>query len=87
MIYTLILGARAILDDGPLYLLVPALWGEVLHSLTDFLFHLWPVIAAFLLLVAMLEFELARRRGTAPRTNAEKDPPTMAPILDRYEAI
>lgn len=60
-----LLGYHAILSGGGAFLLVPALWGEALHAFTDFHFHLWPVVMAYLLLVAVAvrAVETRSRRG------------------------
>ena len=58
--YALHLGWRALMTDGCAFVLVPALWGEALHAATDFSFHLWPVVFAALLLVALTNLALDR---------------------------
>jgi hypothetical protein len=68
--YVLWLGWRAILAEGTLFLLVPALWGEMAHAVTDFQFHFWPVAFAYLILIATIVISLGRRnhRSTPGRS-------------------
>ena len=54
------LGWRALMAGGGTFILVPALWGEALHAATDFSLHLWPMVFAVLLLVALMDLALDR---------------------------
>ena len=60
--FVLALGWKAIMGSGALFALVPALWGEALHAMTDFHFHLWPIVTLYLLLIAIVTTGLARQR-------------------------
>lgn len=62
------LGVEALAARGGAFLLVPALWGEALHAATDFHFHLWPVLFAYLLAAALASPTGIRRR---PRRTEE----------------
>jgi hypothetical protein len=53
LVFVALLGYHALAAGGGTFLLVPALWGEALHAFTDFHFHLWPVVMAYLILVAV----------------------------------
>ena len=68
--YVFWLGWKAIMAEGPLFLLVPALWGELVFAFTDFQFHLWPVAFAYLILIATIEMSCAGRnhRSTSGRS-------------------
>jgi len=58
--YVLHLGWRALMAGGSTFVLVPVLWGEALHAATDFTFHIWPIVFAALLLIALMEMCLDR---------------------------
>lgn len=56
--YVLHLGWKSLMAGGSTCVLVPVLWGEALHAATDFTFHIWPIVFATLLLIAIMERSL-----------------------------
>ncbi len=90
-LYVLVLGWKALMAEGHAFLLVPPLWGEALHAVTDFHFHLWPVVAAYLVLIALIRTSLARNGRTNGRANGHgkrrsADHESQAPSSSRTEA-
>lgn len=68
------LGVEALAARGGAFLLVPALWGEALHAVTDFHFHLWPVLFAYTL-AAALAAGAANRSRRSPRRSGGSEAP------------
>jgi hypothetical protein len=67
--FVLHLGWRALMAGGCTFVLVPALWGEALHAATDFSLHLWPVVFAALLLMALVDLALDREHSRVRDTH------------------
>ena len=62
-LFSLGLGGSAIRGASSVFLLVPALWGETLHAVTDFTLHIWPNALAFLLAIALISARLDPAEG------------------------
>jgi uncharacterized membrane protein YidH (DUF202 family) len=69
--YVVLLGAKCLTSPGSQFLLVPVLWGEALHAITDFHFHLWPVAGLYLMVVIIMTKNSQREK--------RKDSPTQSP--------
>jgi len=82
-LFVLVLGVKVIRRNGQGVVLVPALWGEALHALTDFQFHFWPVVIVTLIVIALLctsaeRHKRSRHEGSTP-LNAGDPPEALAP--------
>jgi|GEM_PF-982798 len=66
--YVLLLGVKCLTSPGSKFLLVPVLWGEAFHAVTDFHFHLWPVAGLYLMVVIiMMKNSLGEEKKDSPR--------------------